>query len=257
MVHGLNVFGSAFKDFSENYVVIGGTASQMILQLEGVEFRATKDIDIVVIVEALSPEFASAMWKFVEDGGYEVYETKDHKPKYYRFLKPKKPEYPVMLELLSRVPDGIDYSRPGVITPIPVDGAVESLSAILLNDEYYDLIRRSSVLVDGVPVVSKDALIQLKARAWMDLSDRREQGENVKGDDIKKHIKDVIRFFSTLTADDSCELDVELIKADMLIFVGRIVDIDPQQLKPESVVPELKGVTFADMAVRLKEYFAI
>jgi hypothetical protein len=254
MVHGIDVFRTAFAGFSENYVLIGGTASDMILNLEGVPFRATKDIDIVLVVENLTPEFAKAFWAFVEAGGYKVFETKQAEPKYYRFLEPTNKEYPFMLELLSRVPDGIDYDRPGVITPIPVDDTVESLSAILLNDEYYGLIIESKVLIDGVPVVSKDALIQLKARAWMDLSDRRANGEVVKGDDIRKHVKDVIRFFATLRPKDTNQLEEGSIKVDMTEFLSRL---GKSGIILGDVVPALKGVPIETMVERMSGYFGM
>ena len=257
MVHGLSVFAKAFGGFSSNYVIIGGTASDMILSLEGGEFRVTRDIDIVLMVENLNAEFCVAFWAFVADGGYEVYETKDGAPKYYRFMRPKNTDYPAMLELLSRVPDGIDYERPGVIVPLPVDEIVQSLSAILLNDEYYDLIRRSAQNIDGVPVVSKDALIQLKARAWIDLSNRKEAGEGVSSNDVGKHLKDVVRFYATMVEGDRCEITDEAIKVDMREFVRRIREIDPQVLRPEAVVRYLKGQTFHDIADFLTEYFQL
>jgi hypothetical protein len=35
------------------------------------DFRATKDLDIVLYVEALHENFVRAFWQFVEEGGYE------------------------------------------------------------------------------------------------------------------------------------------------------------------------------------------
>ena len=52
----------------------------------GLAFRATKDLDIVLHVEALTPAFGEAFWKFVEDGGYEIRQASDTgKPIFYRF----------------------------------------------------------------------------------------------------------------------------------------------------------------------------
>ena len=36
----------------------------------GLEFRATKDLDIVLCVEALDATFVTAFWTFVDSGGY-------------------------------------------------------------------------------------------------------------------------------------------------------------------------------------------
>ena len=68
---GLQVFKEYFKDYTNQYVLIGGAACDIIFEEQGTAFRATKDLDIVLIVEALSPEFGRRLWQFVRDGGYE------------------------------------------------------------------------------------------------------------------------------------------------------------------------------------------
>ena len=42
----------AFAGFEEFYTVIGGTACQIVVSSRGGEFRATQDLDLVVIVDA-------------------------------------------------------------------------------------------------------------------------------------------------------------------------------------------------------------
>lgn len=37
----------------------------------GAPFRATKDLDMVLIIEALDTSFVNTFWQFIEDGGYE------------------------------------------------------------------------------------------------------------------------------------------------------------------------------------------
>lgn len=59
MVRGLDSFREWFSGFESNYVVIGGTACDLLMGEAGEGFRATKDIDMVLIVEALSAEFGS------------------------------------------------------------------------------------------------------------------------------------------------------------------------------------------------------
>ena len=58
MVKGLNIFTEYFRDFAGNYVVIGGTACDMLVSEEGLVPRATKDIDIILLVEALPPNLS-------------------------------------------------------------------------------------------------------------------------------------------------------------------------------------------------------
>ena len=62
MVRGLELFKEHFKGFQEHYVLIGGTACSILMEESGVPFRATKDLDIVLIAEALNPDFVRVMW---------------------------------------------------------------------------------------------------------------------------------------------------------------------------------------------------
>ena len=52
MVKGLDLFRDKFADFSEQYVLIGGTAAYLLLDKADLQPRATKDLDIVLCVEA-------------------------------------------------------------------------------------------------------------------------------------------------------------------------------------------------------------
>lgn len=54
MVNGIAKFKEYFKGFEDQYVIIGGTACDVIMENEELPFRATKDIDIVLIVESIT-----------------------------------------------------------------------------------------------------------------------------------------------------------------------------------------------------------
>lgn len=45
MVYGLEKFKEYFKNFNYNYVLIGGTACEILLNSMGNDFRATKDFN--------------------------------------------------------------------------------------------------------------------------------------------------------------------------------------------------------------------
>ena len=51
MVTGFTKFKEKFQGFEEQYVVIGGTVCDLLMENEDMSFRATKDVDIVLIVE--------------------------------------------------------------------------------------------------------------------------------------------------------------------------------------------------------------
>lgn len=70
MVRGVANFRERFRGFEEQYVIIGGTACDLIMEEEEMSFRATKDIDLVLIVEALTAEFGGQFWDFIKDAGY-------------------------------------------------------------------------------------------------------------------------------------------------------------------------------------------
>lgn len=57
MVRGLDIFKKYFEQYPGNYVIIGGTACDIIIDDAGFVPRATKDIDIILVVEALNSEF--------------------------------------------------------------------------------------------------------------------------------------------------------------------------------------------------------
>ena len=106
-----------------------------------------------------------------------------------------------MLELFSRIPDALTLQDDAHLTPIPVDNEASSLSAILLDDSYYGFIHESKSESGGFSVVPPECIIPLKARAWLDLTGRREAGEKVDEKDIKKHKNDVFRLFQVIAPD--------------------------------------------------------
>lgn len=107
----------------------------------GLDFRATKDLDIVLIVEALDPAFSETFMAFVEAGGYEIRQRSEGERILYRFAKPSTEGYPAMLELFSNAPEGFELSSGSQLTRIPVAEEAASLSAILLDADYYAFLK--------------------------------------------------------------------------------------------------------------------
>ena len=146
MVKGLDVFREHFRQYSNQYVLIGGTACDLAMDDAGVSFRATKDLDIVLCVEALDKAFVQAFWQFVKAGKYEVWKTTDGDKKFFRFEDPQDPTYPAMLELFSRKPNLLTPLADGShLTPIPMEQQVSSLSAILLSVRPKTLFRHAAL----------------------------------------------------------------------------------------------------------------
>lgn len=70
-VYGMDKFREAFADVPDSYALIGGSACDLIMADIGLSFRATKDLDIVMLADRPAHEFGQALWNFVRDGGYE------------------------------------------------------------------------------------------------------------------------------------------------------------------------------------------
>jgi hypothetical protein len=199
MVRGLDVFRRHFAGHTDQFVLIGGTAATLAMAEAGLDFRATKDLDIVLHIEALKPSFSEVFWRFVEAGGYDIRQASGSgKPVLYRFQTPADEHYPVMLELFSRAPDALLPAEGSHLTPIPFEEAVASLAAILLDPEYYSWIVTTRTETDGLPRVGPDGLIPLKASAWLDLGARQRRGEPVDSRHIRKHANDVLRLSQLL-----------------------------------------------------------
>jgi len=202
-------------------VLIGGAACDIAMTGAGLQFRATKDLDIVLYVEAMDASFVRAFWEFVRIGGYEVQEKSTGEKQFYRFQKPTNANYPFMLELFSRQPDVLQVADGSHLTPLPVEEDASSLSAILLDNDYYDFIRAGRQEIDGLPMVGAAQLIALKARAWLDLTERAGRGEQIDSKTIKKHKNDVFRLYQILDPTSDPEAP-ETVKKDIREFISRM-----------------------------------
>ena len=196
-MEGLGKFREAFEAYSENYVIIGGTACDITMTGTVMRPRATHDIDMIVVVEKMTADFSEHFWQFIREGGYRPEKRKQEegeKPKYelYRFVNGK-PGYPEMIELLSRHPDILGEPKGLTIEPLPVDEETSSLSAIIMDDDYYHFTISHSKLTEGIRHADSAALIALKARAYLNLMQDKANGRHVNSKDIKKHRSDVLK----------------------------------------------------------------
>lgn len=218
MVNGFTTFKEQFRGYKDQYVIIGGTACDLIMESEELPFRATKDIDIVLIVESMTAEFGRRFWEYITEAGYEHLNKSSGKVQFYRFTSPKSKDYPYMIELFSRNPEFIVLSDDAILTPLPIDDEVSSLSAILLNEAYYELLKEGHTVIDGMPVLKPTCLIPFKAKAWLDLNERKNAGEHVDSKNIRKHKNDVFRLAQLLTADTKQSIIPEIAE-DMKSFL--------------------------------------
>lgn len=69
MVNGIEAFRDYFAEYTDQYVIIGGFACDLLMEDAGLDFRQTKDIDMVIIIEALTEKFAARFWNYIKAGG--------------------------------------------------------------------------------------------------------------------------------------------------------------------------------------------
>ncbi len=233
MVVGIDRFREHFAGHEEQYVLIGGAACDLIFADAGLRFRATKDLDVVLCVEVVNADFATAFLEFLDAGSYEARQQSEGHTEFYRFHLPKDGSYPFMIELFSRQPDGFNLPDGFAIVKIPVNEDILSLSAILLDEHYYAALQNSRIVIDGISLLSEELLIPFKAKAFLDLTQRKANGDNVKNDDIKKHRRDVFRLAQLLSADSRVNI-AEPIANDLREFLNNIRDdeaFDPKAFK--------------------------
>jgi len=220
MVIGLELFRESFRRFTGTLTLIGGAACDEWFTSQGLEFRATGDLDIVVMVEEVQPEFIAAMRAFVAAGQYQISERSEGIPILYRFTKPGRQEFPNTLELFSRNPEHFELAKGQKAIPVSAQLGKHSLSALLLDDDYYGLIQSHHDVRDGLWVANATSLIPLKAHAWLNLTKAKSEGETIDSKNITKHRSDVFRLAGTLPGNAGPDLP-ESIKSDLIGFLNQ------------------------------------
>lgn len=249
MVHGLEKFKEYFGDRTHQYVFIGGAACDILMDELGAPFRATKDLDMVLIIEALNSSFGETFWKFVEDGGYKHREKSTGENQFYRFSEPSDQSFPIMIELFGRQPENFRLKFNTGLTPIHIDESVVSLSAILLNDAYYDVLMKGKRTVDGYSVIDIETVILFKMKAWLDFIERKEAGEHIDSKNIKNHKNDVFRLLANVTPGGRIWI-TDVIRRDIARFT-ELIEND----RPDITNLGIRGTSFSQLMEVLKSIF--
>ncbi len=230
MVIGFESFREHFKGYEDCYVIIGGTACDILMGEANIEFRATKDVDLVMLIEHRFELFAEVFWKYVKAGGYKYGWKGSEQIHFYRFTGPQGNNYPAMIEIFSRRPE-YQLEHPEIhLTPLHVSEEVSSLSAIILDNDYYQLMLDGRRTLDGISVLDTAYLILFKAKAWIDLARRKQSGMHVNDRDLRKHKNDVFRLFSIVDPATRITLP-ERVGDEMRGFINAMMDLDADMEK--------------------------
>lgn len=234
MVVGIDRFREFFQDYPDHYAIIGGAACDILFDVAGLPFRATRDIDMVLCIEVVDAAFGERFRDFLNAGGYEAREQSSGHREFYRFHKPKDKDFPFMVELFSKEPGRIALPEDTGIVRLEVEADIVSLSAILLEPKYFEALQNGKRVENGVTILDQSILIPFKARAFLDLTRRRNEGDTtVKGDDIPKHRADVFRLSQLLPGNAVVQVS-EPLRDDMRSFLAAIEAegaFDPRDLR--------------------------
>jgi hypothetical protein len=260
MVLGLDRLRSYFENHTEQYIIIGGTACEIRLceiRLESreIDFRATKDIDMLLIIEAIDRDFLEKFWQFIRDGEYANRYIDGEERKFFRFTAPQTEDFPVIVELFSRKPDGINLPEDFHLTPVPTDEEMSSLSAMLLQDDYYKFTIANCDVIDGLRVANERALIVLKIKAFLNNLKRQEEGHKLQQKDINKHKKDVLKLATTLTGEDRIDC-ADTIKADIVAYIQLLEEENPD-IKAMAKDAGVGGITLKELLDQLATAFQL
>ena len=231
MVIGIDKFRDHFAGYEDQYTLIGGAACDLIFADAGLKFRSTQDLDVVLCVEVVDKRFAQAFQGFLEAGGYKARQKSDGRKEFYRFLEPADETYPKMVELFSRQPGGFVLHDKSSIARMPVDEGILSLSAILLDEDYYNALQEYRTVREGISLLNEEMLIPFKAKAFLNLTQSRTDGERVRSEHIKKHRNDVFRLAQLLRPDHRIDLAEPIVK-DLCKFLDSVRN--DETLKPKT-----------------------
>lgn len=92
-------------------------------------------------------------------------------------------------------------------------------------------ISMSSSVALPLSLVDAVGLVPLKAKAWLDLQTRKNDGQGVDEKDIRKHRNDILRLSQLLTAEERAELPAP-IRTDLETFLqDGFSEVDSQLLR--------------------------
>ena len=227
MVKGLEKFSEYFRDFADRYVIIGGTACDVWFQSFYRPFSRTKDIDVVLVAEKLDREFRARLREFEKAGRYESPQHASGNGRtFYRYFKPGEPDFPAQIEIFCR--DGSPSMQSGKkkTAPLLIGGQPASLSAILMDDDYFNMVCAHVQTRKELSIADVDALIALKVKAYLNIRDEQFGSSNVSSD-ATKHRNDVFRLTYLITESPLEEFPDSILQ-DIRQFVEIIVSDSTQ-----------------------------
>lgn len=228
IIEKIEHFRQALHGHENTCILMGGAACSLWYADKFPSFRATADLDIVLVVEALSDEFVKSFKDYAFQQA--CYETQrktfldDRNSRVmYRFFNPSNPEAPKQIELLSRKGELLHLESDQYACPVKMEDIYTGLSSIIMDDVYYHFLRDGSSAEHGILCALPSTLAVLKIKAVLNLLHLYETRVNSpRGSDegvgnIKKHRNDVFFLLTGLSSEDYVTLP-DSIASDVRLF---------------------------------------
>ena len=198
----------------DHYVVVGGFATIMLLdkELEG-HGRATFDIDLVLLT-INSVEISQRIKQYIKEGKYKVQIGEKNQYKYYRFVEPEEENFAKEIELFASNENDLELEDSQRIIPIDQEEGLYSLSAIMLDPEYFKMIKNNVDKSGRAPCTNTQATMMLKMSAFYDLKAKNDKK-------WKKHRRDILKLALILTGDEKIDLTGRM-KEDFEVFIKHL-----------------------------------
>lgn len=106
-------------------------------------------------------------------------------------------------------------------------------------------------LIRGLSLVGAETLIPLKARAYVDLANRKAAGEQVDSRNVTKHRNDIFRLFTVLDRGTPIYLPTK-IRSDLRDAFARLAR-EPTDLKPFGI----SGIQLPELLAELSRFYGL
>lgn len=194
------------SEYKSDYILIGGNACALHFEKAEAEFRATEDLDIVLLTDGQNEDFYNHLHDFLVENEYtgKVFNGSNPGGSAYRFTKTTDgDELPKQIELFSKKPEYFDEKKSTKlhITPIETHDGISNFSAILLDDEVYDFILQSKQEINNISTAHLECILGLKSIAWHANEILLVDGKS-KEINVIKHPADMLRISSIIEAKD-------------------------------------------------------
>jgi hypothetical protein len=257
-------FSQALQEYQDKYILIGGNACGLVFESKGQEFRQTVDLDIVLVIEELTEEFATALWNYLDEGEYtgKKFHHGETFGNVYRFVIPNDADtletFPKQIELFSRKPDDIDLFEKEHRTPIETAEGVSNFSAILVDDDYYSYLRDSVITIESVNTVHHLCLIVLKAKAWIGNRELFAEGKIKHEGDVYKHPYDICRLLALYDEDEDEEQKIAPSIFDDLMTVATMFNSpEEQKVLDDNLGSQELPTKYGEVAEMLPNIFSV